>query len=470
MNLQYNPSPTESSSTALQGSKGDFRRGSFSQLSNERVEPFTPINEADTRVPGADGRQRSSCLQETVSNISSIQSRYDVLETQRKITTLRSIRGCGMSPIWNGDVEVQVRQSGKVGFGGLNSCGCANCLRCASSRSKKHADKITQLIIEAEVRGLECWFLTSNISSHNNSRQLQKFWKDLNSIWTKTFSPRFNKDNNIEGTARSFDWTLSKTTFNLNGHFHSLIFTAPGWDLNELKDVLFSRWSKYTLKQTGIPASFEAQDLQRITSTGVADYLVKAFGDEESPFNTLEVSAANKSGNGLWGWTLQGLIEEIARTGSKRCIAAYRSIERELKHKTRVSYQGICRIMLESAAPLIKVEEKDPIVEVQVVPKPVWWSFRSHRVKILIAFAMNGIAKTYFTLLCERLALGGEIMSREDIDDHLNVFLKAFERDKSDKEKEKEIDVFEDLDEMLIDNDTRTMRLLLPGEVVVLKK
>jgi len=354
-----------------------------------------------------------------------------------------------MSPIWNGDVEVQIRKSGRVGFGGLNSCGCANCLRCSSSRSKKHADKIRQLVIEAELRGYKCWFLTSNISSHNNSRQLTKFWKDLNSIWTKTFSPRFTKNNNIVGTVRCFDWTLSKTTFNLNGHFHSIIFTEAGWNLNELKEVLFSRWRKYTLKQTGIPASFEAQDLQEITSTGVADYLVKAFGDEENEFNTLEVSATNKSGNGLWGWSLQGLIEEIARTGSKRCIAAYRSIERELKHKTRVSYQGLCRIMLESAAPLIKVEEKDPIVEVQVVPKPVWWSFRSHRVKILIAFAMNGMARKYFTLLCERIALGGEIMPQEDIEDHLKVFLKAFERDKSNQEKEKEIAVIQDFEEML---------------------
>jgi len=274
----------------------------------------------------------------------------------------------------------------------------------------------------------------------NNARQLPKFWKDLNAIWSKTFSPRFNKNNNIVGSVRSFDWTLSKTTFNLNGHFHSIIFTEAGWELNELKDVLFSRWRKYTLKQTGIPSSDEAQDIQEITSTGVADYLVKAFGDEDH-FNTLEVSANNKSGKGLWGWRLQGLIEEITRTGSKRLIAAYRSIECELKHKTRVSYQGLTRIMLESAAPLLKVEEKDPVVERQTVPNPVWWSFKPHRLKVLIAFHLDGMAKTYFKLLCERLELGGEIMSRDEIDGHLKVFLKALERDQQDARRQQAIDL-----------------------------
>jgi hypothetical protein len=446
MNLQYTHTPTKSTSRAILDDKRGNHRDCLVPASNERLDTFTGKHEGDSRGPCTDGRERSPCLQGIDPNITSTQSRYEVLETQRSISTLKSIRECSLMPVFGGDVEVQIRQSGKVGFGGLNSCKCANCLRCASSRSKEHADKIRRIILEAEGRGYKCWFLTSNISSTNNSRQLQKFWNDLLAIWNKTFSPRFNKNNNIVGTVRCFDWTLSKTTFNLNGHFHSIIITKPGWSLTDLKDAIFSRWQKYTFKQTGTPASFKAQDLQQITSTGVADYLVKAFGDETDEFNTLEISSTDKSGNGLWGWSLKGLIEEIARTANKRLIAAYRSIERELKGKQRVSYQGWSKVLLEAAPELPARPDKDPVVELQVVPKPVWWSFRPHRLKILIAFHLDAMAKTYFKLLCERLELG-EIMPRDEIDGHLKVFLKAFERDQLDARRANQLhdELFEDL-------------------------
>ena len=334
-----------------------------------------------------------------------------------------------MMPVFGGEAEVRTRANGSVGFGGLNNCRVANCLTCAPLRSREHADKIRRIVLEAESRGLQCWFLTSNLNSGSNSREMEKFYSDLLMVWNKTFSPRFREKSQILGSVRAFDWTLNRSRFSLNGHYHSIIITAPVEEETFKKD-LFARWNRYSLKQTGKRAEAAAQDLQRITSAGIGDYLVKAFDGGTESFNTLEVSAGDKRGDALWGWTLHGLVEEISKTNDKRLIAAYRGIERTLKGKQRISYQGYAKVLFEEAAELEEKPEKNPVVATTKVPRPVWWCFRPHRLKILIAFHLDGMAKEYFTLLCESIAFDPGQVKTMAMEEHLRVFLAALERDR----------------------------------------
>ena len=345
-------------------------------------------------------------------------------KTQKLITTSARLRSCCEQPAHNQNASLIERADGTVGLIGLARCGITNCLNCGRVRAMQNAERIHRILLNSRKAGCRALFGTFGVNSRGNGKGFYgEFYKQLVKIYQKTFTTRYCQKIGIQSHIRSLDMTLKRGgTFDLNLHFHIILILEKDckWSVEDLYSMIYQRWAEYAFKLEQ-KTSYSGNDLQEIGElVGISKYLGKCF-------DSLEL-VARLSKESKFSFTIPMLIDEIAKTRNGKLIAIYQRIELALKGKRQIAYSKGTKIFdVETEVQI--AEDEAEVIERTEMTGEIWRCFKDIRTLLVRAWCFKGMARDYFTNLCELAWL--EFIPADKLAEHKLVFLKAYEWDLS---------------------------------------
>jgi len=354
---------------------------------------------------------------------------YRLHKIQKRVTTSASVARCCNHPIPLSKPTIVEHSGGYVGLEGVARCRNQHCVYCQRARAQEAAGRLTKIMRGAEKLSREVLFLTVGLNNRGSGQDIKKYYKDLMRVWARVFDTRACKALGIGAWIRSLDFTV-KASFDINLHLHCLLVldddrVLSSDDVKALYQRIYARWSEYA-RRAGHATSYSGNDLQRVNSSGaVGRYLSKAF-------NVLELVSRNKTS--LTSYTIPDLLALIdAEPENGRWLQVYRAVEIGLKGARSLAFSKGAKALEALAEEDVSGDEDNASSDDQVrtsIALPLWYAFSRIKYVLLLAFTLKGRARAYF---CELAAMFQELpaedLEDEDLQEHLDIFLRLYDLD-----------------------------------------
>lgn len=379
---------------ALEDFFGNVLPMSILTLSPQIATPAAPPRATRRSDSGAAGARKKrlaradgSGVQREVNNASEVLSRSDLKRLSRfqkdgyrRIGALDSVMTCGTIPILQNLVGLGVNQGkGSLQVSGFYSCASRWCPDCWGKVSQKRSEDVSAVAEWAVSQGLRLVLMTLTASHQQESvlqacdgdefRALQAqsvadLFNCLGRAWRSMNSGQAGKfiGSTRVGYARSFELTVdslfSQHRSGVHGHYHCLLILPFDADVDSLRELYFSQWSKACakndLRSSRKGFDFKVLDVKSDPDSirKAASYLTKGESLKADKVGMEMTRSDSKSGHFARRVSPEGFLREVGSLSDedfgkveRRAFAQWRDIEEGCKGRRWLTWSRDIRKM-----------------------------------------------------------------------------------------------------------------------------